>query len=58
LGTRSFHEGAHWGMLGALGEMFMNRESFDVFVCSSCGHVEFFVSGIGEDTGRHPRNDP
>ena len=32
-----------------MGELFVNRESFDVYVCPRCGRVEFFVDGIGEE---------
>ena len=35
-----------WGFLGRLG---IDREHFDVYVCSHCGHVEFFVDGIGDE---------
>ena len=49
VGTKRFHEGTRWGLLGDLGELFVNRESFDVFVCNRCGRVEFFVEGIGEE---------
>ena len=49
VGTRKFHEGARWGLLGDLGELFVNRESFDIYVCPRCGRVEFFVDGIGEE---------
>ena len=49
VGTKRFHEGARWGVLGDLGELFVNRESFDVFVCPRCGRVEFFIEGIGEE---------
>ena len=49
VGTKRFHEGTRWGVLGDLGELFVNRESFDVFLCPRCGRVEFFVEGIGEE---------
>jgi hypothetical protein len=48
-GTRRFHEGANWGILGEVGEIFVKRERFDVYVCPRCGRVEFFVDGIGEE---------
>jgi hypothetical protein len=48
-GTRRFHEGTNWGVLGELGEWFVKRERFDVYVCPRCGHVEFFVDGVGEE---------
>lgn len=35
--TKSFQE---WGFRGRLG---IDREHFDMYVCSHCGHVEFFV---------------
>jgi hypothetical protein len=48
-GTRKFHEGTHWGALGEIGHLFEKSESFDVYVCPSCGHVDLFVDGLGED---------
>ena len=49
LGTRKFHEGTHWGVLGELGHLFENSESFDMYACPRCGHVDMFVDGVGED---------
>ncbi len=49
VGTKRFHEGTRWGLLGELGELFTNREHFDVYVCPRCGRVELFVDGIGEE---------
>ena len=49
VGTRRFHEGTNWGAFGELGELFVKREKFDVYVCPRCGRVEFFVDGIGEE---------
>lgn len=48
-GTKSFHEGSRWGILGDLGELFVNKETFDIYVCRQCGSVEFFLDGVGED---------
>ena len=48
-GTKSFHEGTDWGVLGNLGELLVNREKFDIYVCERCGRVTFFVDGIGEE---------
>ncbi|MBT7067995.1 MAG: hypothetical protein HN919_16980 [Verrucomicrobia bacterium] len=42
-GQKRFHEGARLGVLGDLGELFVNREYFDLWVCPNCGHVEFFM---------------
>lgn len=51
IGKKKFHEGSRgWGaFLGDIGELFVNRESFDVYCCPRCGRVEFFVDGIGEE---------
>jgi hypothetical protein len=49
-GTRRFHEGTHWGALGEIGHLFEKSESFDVYVCPNCGHVDLFVDGVGEDS--------
>src|SRR5215510_9055353 len=40
-----FHEGTRaWPfLLGDLGELFVNRETFDVYACAQCGKVEFFL---------------
>jgi hypothetical protein len=48
VGTKSFHEGRRYGLLGDIGELFVNKERFDVSVCNRCGRVELFVDGIGE----------
>ncbi len=48
VGRKRFHEGANWGVFGEIGELFVKREHFDVYVCQRCGQVEFFVDGIGE----------
>lgn len=48
-GTKRFHEGTRWGVLGEVGELFVNKEKFDVYYCPTCGKVDFFVDGIGED---------
>ena len=53
VGTKKFHEGTRWGLLGEIGELFTNREHFDVYVCPRCGRVELFVDGIGEDLRPH-----
>lgn len=51
-GSKAFHEGARWGIIGDLGELFVNRERFDVYCCPGCGHVEFFVD-VDDSSGRH-----
>ena len=42
-GVYSFHEGRRYGVLGNLFELFVNKESFEIYVCPKCGKVEFFV---------------
>lgn len=49
VGRREFHEGTNWGFFGGLGELFVERSHFDLYVCPRCGRVEFFVDGIGEE---------
>lgn len=46
IGSKSFHEGTRWGVLGDLGEFFVNKENLDMFACKSCGKVEFFIEGF------------
>ena len=53
VGTKAFHEGTRWGVLGELGELFVNKERFDVYVCNRCGRVELFIDGIGEEFRPH-----
>jgi len=53
VGRKRFHEGTNWGALGEIGELFVKREHFDVYVCPRCGRVEFFVDGIGEEYRPH-----
>jgi hypothetical protein len=53
VGTKSFHEGTRWGFLGDIGELFVNKENFDIYVCKRCGRVELFVDGIGEEFRPH-----
>jgi hypothetical protein len=48
VGTKKFHEGTRgWGF--ALGDLLVNRESFDVYTCGRCGRVELFIDGVGEE---------
>ncbi|MEC9374070.1 MAG: hypothetical protein VYC34_09505 [Planctomycetota bacterium] len=51
VGRKKFHEGTRaWAaILGEIGELFVNREHFDVYCCPRCGRVEFFVDGVGEE---------
>ena len=51
MGQLRFHEGTRaWPfLLGELGELLVNRESFETFICESCGKVEFFMPGVRRD---------
>lgn len=43
-GNYKFHEGTRLGIFGNLMEVFVNRESFDLYLCPKCGKVEFFTA--------------
>jgi hypothetical protein len=47
---RDFQEGTGgWVLaLGRLGALFEDSTRLEVWACKSCGHVEFFVPGVGE----------
>jgi hypothetical protein len=40
-GSKRFHEGGHFA--ASVGDLFVNRECFELYTCPKCGHVEFFV---------------
>ena len=42
-GTKRFHEGSYASEF-LLGDLFVNREELDLYVCQACGKVEFFAS--------------
>ena len=46
VGRMRLHEGTRaWPFLfGGIGELFVNRETFDTYACERCGKVEFFVT--------------
>jgi Uncharacterised protein family UPF0547. len=48
-GNYRFHEGFPTGIWGAIGEVFVNRESFDLYLCPRCGKVEFFSPSCPKD---------
>jgi uncharacterized C2H2 Zn-finger protein len=49
-GTKQFHEGTRaWDFLGGAFELLKHREAFDLYVCPRCGHVEFYLDGVGEE---------
>lgn len=47
MGSKHFHEGPRYGMMGDFAELLVNKEPFDVYVCPSCGKIELFSSTIG-----------
>jgi uncharacterized protein YbaR (Trm112 family) len=51
VGTRRLNEEKSMGVLGELGEMYRSgvHEFLDVYTCAHCGHVEFFVDGVGDE---------
>jgi len=53
VGTKKFHEGKNWGVFGEIGELFVNKQHFDVYMCGRCGRVELFVDGVGEEFRPH-----
>ena len=48
VGVKGFHEGARLGVLGGMGETFVNTEDFDMWVCPACGNAEFFLRDVGD----------
>jgi len=46
---QDFHEGTRaWGfLLGDLGELMTGGTKLEMWACPNCGHVEFFVPGVG-----------
>jgi hypothetical protein len=40
-GAKRFYEGGHFAAF--MGDLFVNRECFEIDACPKCGHVEFFV---------------
>ena len=47
VGEKRFREGGNWGVMGEIGHLFENSESYHVYICRQCGHVEFFVDVDG-----------
>lgn len=58
-GEQRLHEGGIWGVLGDLGELFKSALFLDMFVCQTCGSVEFFVPGFARKRHLQPESpDP
>lgn len=43
VGEKTFHEGTRWGAMGDLAELFVNKESLNMYACKQCGKVEFYM---------------
>ena len=43
VGKKRFHEGSYAADV-LLGDLFVNREELDLYMCSGCGKVEFFAT--------------
>jgi hypothetical protein len=43
LGEFGFNEGNRIGFLGNIFELLQRKESFNLYHCSECGKVEFFI---------------
>jgi hypothetical protein len=55
--TRAFRHAGLGSLLGDLLHLDDDSEELDLHVCPKCGHVEFFVSGIGEECRGDPAED-
>ena len=42
-GRKDIHEGTRWGMFGDFAEFFVNQTKLEMYFCTACRHVEFFV---------------
>lgn len=42
-GNYKYHLGTRSGALGSVFELFVNRESFDLYLSPKCGKIEFFT---------------
>jgi hypothetical protein len=51
LGARWFRQGASSGELAERGPRFEISQSFDVYVCPRCGHVDLFFGEAGGEMG-------
>jgi hypothetical protein len=48
VGEKRFREGGNWGAMGEIGHLFEKSESYHVYACRQCGHVDFFVDPGGD----------
>jgi hypothetical protein len=54
VGRKRLEGGSDTGFLRAIGDLFAKHEEFNIYTCPRCGHVEFFVAGVGEETRTQP----
>ena len=45
-GNFTFNENTRSGSLGNLLEVFINKESIDIYSCPECGKIEFYLPGF------------
>jgi hypothetical protein len=43
-GRKEFHEGINLGVLGDFAELFVDRTKLEMYVCTKCLRIEFFLS--------------
>jgi DNA-directed RNA polymerase subunit RPC12/RpoP len=54
-GVRSLHEyWSRFGILDELTELILGRTNLTMYVCVQCGHVEFFMEGMGDRAQKSP----
>ena len=42
VGSKQFHEGRRWGVLGEIGELMVAKEYLRMYRCPSCKKIEFY----------------
>lgn len=55
--TEAFRHGEWGSVLSALLNIEDDNDELDLHLCPRCGHVEFFVSGVGEEYRSAPDED-
>jgi ssDNA-binding Zn-finger/Zn-ribbon topoisomerase 1 len=53
LDNKLLHTGTNWGILGEIGEIFVEKNSYDLYACPICGGVEWFLP-LDQTTPRDP----
>jgi len=55
--TEAFRHGGWGSVLSELLDLEDDNDELDLHLCPHCGHVEFFVSGVGEEYRSNPDDD-